>query len=342
MRRGVVHSLEVIRKGDWKLLEAGAEYYDWMNSRLRLYNIREDPREWRDQASSQPEKVAELRARLAELADERSLLPDPEPFAGIPSYPPIVYGANEHAMYGAEVERALRLLGEGNPGPSLLRAEVSGRGVRLVYKETLDGDSVPPASAFRVVVNPGYRPAQVTAVELSGSAVLLTLAQPVQSGETVGLTYEVPDAGAIRDADRIAAVGVTWVTTLGAAFEGVPSAHDGLSSFTLHLRFSEPVQATDSALVESVLEVTGGQITQARQVAGDSALWELTVMPSGLGPRSRGTVTTVGVTPSRWGGRCRGLGSVGTGAHPLWACTAAEEVSLGGTTMVYRHDILTD
>ena len=73
--------------------------------------------------------------------------------------------------------------------------------------------SVPPADAFKVVVNPGYTSAEVTDVEVGESEVLLTLARPVRSGETAGLTYKVPETGAIRDVDGIAAVGVTWVTS---------------------------------------------------------------------------------------------------------------------------------
>ncbi len=282
----VVYSLKVIRKGDWKLIESGAHYNPWQDPSLRpyrLYNIKRDPYENTDLATAEPDKVNELKARLLEHAHEQSFMPGPEPFEEIPAHPPIVYGANEQATFGTEVETALRLLAEGNPGPSLVRAEITGRGVRLVYDQMLDADSVPPASAFRVVVNPGYRSAEVTEVDVRRSEVLLTLEQSVRSGETAGLTYEVPAANAIRDEDGIAAVGVTWVTTLGASFEEVPLAHDGLSSFTLRLRFSEPVSTTASALVESSLELTGGQIMQARQVDGGSGLWELTVSPTGSG-----------------------------------------------------------
>ena len=278
-REEVVYSLDVIRVGDWKLTDKNTRYYTWVSKYLTLYNIREDPYETRQRAVGRSDKVAEL---LQRLAYHRQFARDPEPSEEIPDFPPIVYGSNEQATFGAEVEKALSELEKGNPGPTLLRTEASGDGVGLVYDRTLDAGSAPPADAFRVVVNPEYRSAQVTAVEMSGSEVLLTLSQSLRSGETVGLTYEVPDNGAIRDVDGIAAVGATWVTTLGASFEGAPLVHDGLSSFTLRLRFSEPVLTSASALVASALEAIGGRITQAQQVNGSSALWELTVVPSGL------------------------------------------------------------
>ncbi len=96
--------------------------------------------------------------------------------------------------------------------------EASGASVKLVYSETLDADSVPPIHAFAVVLNPGYRSAELAGVAVRGSEVALTLAQAA-TGDTLGLTYEVPDTGAIRDADRLEAVGLTWAT---AAIEVTP------------------------------------------------------------------------------------------------------------------------
>ena len=211
-RTEVVHSLDVIRVGDWKLMKEGAKYLNWSAGQLRLYNIAEDPYETTNLAAVEiePEKVAELRARLAYHAQ---FARDGEPVEDVPGNWPVVYGEEENAAYAAEVTKALRLREEGILGPALLRLEVSGAVVTLVYDKTLQADSVPPAAAFTLVLNPGYRSAGVTAVEVSGSEVVLTLTAEVADGETVGLTYEVPDTGAIRDADGLAANGVTWAST---------------------------------------------------------------------------------------------------------------------------------
>ena len=124
-----------------------------------------------------------------------------------------MFGAAENTAFGAEVETALTQRQAGNLGPELLRLETSGTRLKLIYNETLDADSVPPADAFTVVVNPGYRAADVVGVEVSGSEVVVTLAQEVGSDDRVGLTYEVPASGAIRDVDGLAANGVTWAST---------------------------------------------------------------------------------------------------------------------------------
>ena len=103
-RQEVVHSLEVIRVGDWKLIEEGASYYGWRNQPLQLFNIRQDPYEETNLAESHPEKVAELRARLA---FHRQSAREPEELEHIPGYPPVVYGEVENEVFGDQVKEDL-------------------------------------------------------------------------------------------------------------------------------------------------------------------------------------------------------------------------------------------
>ena len=120
-REEVVHSLMVIRVGDWKLIEAnGADYENRVEHPVELYNISDDPYEEVNLAASEPAKVAELQARLAA---HRPFARAGEPKADIPNHPPAVYGAEEHALFGAEVLRALRERQRGNPGPTLHQLE---------------------------------------------------------------------------------------------------------------------------------------------------------------------------------------------------------------------------
>ena len=228
-RTEVVHSLDVIREGDWKLLEEDATYYNWSADTLQLYNIREDPYEQTNLAATETAKVAELRERLAY---HRPFEREAEAYEEIPGFPPVIYGKKEQEAFGTYLKKALRQLDAGNPGPALVRAEAFADRVRLVYDRTVDADSVPPTSAFKLVENPGYRSVEVTEVNVTGSAILLTPGQSLRAGETVGVTYEVPATGAIRDTDGIEAVGVTWVTTLPT--NTLPISNDAtLSALTL-------------------------------------------------------------------------------------------------------------
>ena len=228
-RTEVVHSLDVIREGDWKLLEEDATYYTWSADTLQLYNIREDPYEQTNLAATETAKVAELRERLAY---HRPFEREAEAYEEIPRFPPVIYGKTEREAFGAYLKKALRQLDAGNPGPALVRAEAFADRVRLVYDRTVDAESVPPTSAFKLVENPGYRSVEVTEVNATGSAILLTPGQSLPAGETVGVTYEVPATGAIRDTDGLEAVGVTWVTTLPT--NTLPISNDAtLSALTL-------------------------------------------------------------------------------------------------------------
>ena len=70
-----------------------------------------------------------------------------------------------------------------------------------------------------------------------------------------------------------------------ASFRNVPKSHDGESGFTVGLQFSgEPSGLSAKRDAASVLELTGGTVTGAREVAGDAnPAWEVTVAPDGPG-----------------------------------------------------------
>jgi arylsulfatase A-like enzyme len=88
-RREIVHNVPgsarsdtaAIRRGDFKLVGD------------QLFNIKDDPYEQNDLAGKYPEKVRELKGRLAQLARERR---KPEQHLKIPDYPPTVYGEHEN------------------------------------------------------------------------------------------------------------------------------------------------------------------------------------------------------------------------------------------------------
>lgn len=107
-RNEIVHSLQVIRNGDWKLIEQGASYYQWPEQPLQLYNIRQDPYEKENRAAEHPEIVEKLRARLAY---HRRFAREEEPPERIPNFPPAVYGEEEEKKYGPAVREKVSALG---------------------------------------------------------------------------------------------------------------------------------------------------------------------------------------------------------------------------------------
>ena len=83
--------------------------------------------------------------------------------------------------------------------PSLSTATVDGTELALSYSEALDTASVPDKSAFGVTVDDSATAAAdpvaatVDAVAVSGADVVLTLAAAVRHGDTVAVSYTVPD-----------------------------------------------------------------------------------------------------------------------------------------------------
>ena len=66
---------------------------------------------------------------------------------------------------------------------------------------------------------------------------------------------------------------------LTARFRGVPIEHDGTTTFSLQIAFSEPIRTTEEQMQQALI-VTGGTVTRAQQVDGRSKLWEITVTPN--------------------------------------------------------------
>ena len=89
---------------------------------------------------------------------------------------------------------------------------------------------------------------------------------------------------------------------LTVAFEDLPASHDGSTSFTFRLRFSEPIQISYKTVRDRSVEVVNGTVRGAKRVNGSSALWRITVRPSG----------TADVVVSLTGGRACDAGGVCT------------------------------
>ena len=270
-RDELVYAHGVIRKGDWKLIEDYVDYYDPAPESVLLYNIKDDPYETVNLAASETAKLAELRARLDH---HQPYARDGEADQDIPDHPPTVYGAEENTAFGAEAREAATQLRKGNAGPSLLRIAASKARLTLIHDKTLDTGSEPPADAFTVIVNPGYNSREVTDVEISGGEVVLTLAQAAANGDIVGLTYEVPDTGEIRDTDGLDAVGVTWVT----------DAAEDAAAFSVTVA---PQAITEGESATLTIAITNGAVFEEDQsvlltASGTASASDYTVTPATL------------------------------------------------------------
>ena len=126
----------------------------------------------------------------------------------------------------------------------------------------------------------------------------------------------------LSDVDDAAPTIVSSSISPQVSFRNVPEGHDGESGFTVGLRFSgTPAQLTAETDAASVLEVTGGTVTGARQAdEGVNPAWEVTVTPNGLGD------VTIRV-PVR---ACTETNAVCIGGQPL---SEAADAMVPGTSM---------
>ena len=106
-------------------------------------------------------------------------------------------------------------------------------------------------------------------------------------GETFTLTLSNPTVAVLADAEATGTIRNTETTAvaLTASFQDVPASHDGESTFTFGLQFSEDVAGLSyTTLRDDAFTVTGGDVTKARRkTQGSNQSWEIEIEPENRG-----------------------------------------------------------
>ena len=134
-------------------------------------------------------------------------------------------------------------------------------------------------------VDDGGEPERASAVTVE------VMSYPLGGSDTLGNPYN-PDNVHLYDVQpELNTAKITVIAAAGgsspgsaaepltAAFEGVPSSHDGATAFSFRIAFSEAVAVTPEAMRARVLTVAGGAVTGAARVDGESGVWAITVTP---------------------------------------------------------------
>ena len=96
---------------------------------------------------------------------------------------------------------------------------------------------------------------------------------------TASYTDDADNAESLTSAATEAVVAADSLT---ASALGVPTSHDGSTTFTFELRFSEEIVISYLDFSGSVFQITGGTVEKARRLAPPSNIgWEITVEPTG-------------------------------------------------------------
>ena len=201
---------------------------------------------------------------------------------------------------------------------------VNGRTLTLRYGRDLDSGSKPAPGSFVVIVNGGIR--SVDSVAISGREVRLTLSSAVSAADTVTWTYQEPvdpTAAALRDSqhnyqDDGGHRGMSEATNqtprstleaLTARFTNVPASHDGETTFTFNIEFSDSVWMSRGFPRNDMLRVSGGTVTSAHWIDRNTRTWAVTVRP-----QTQGNITVT--LPEPAGNACTGTRAAGAVCAP--------------------------
>ena len=182
--------------------------------------------------------------------------------------------------------------------PRVTESVVNGSSLTLRYDKYMNTSSVPATSSFVVMVNDGIR--LVDSVTIVGREVRLTLSSAVSAADEVTWLYQEPvvtTAAALRDTDGNYAADRgrsafqeaanetprSSLQPLTAQFTDVPSSHDGESSITFNIEFSESVWVGHGFPRDDLLEVTGGTVTSAHWLDRNTKKWAVTIRPETQG-----------------------------------------------------------
>ena len=106
------------------------------------------------------------------------------------------------------------------------------------------------------------------------TVALGSLPSGLTAGATSSVEVTITDSGAQQQQQQQQQ---QTLDPLTAAFEGVPSGHDGATAFALDVRFSEALGETANAPAAASFAVQGAKVADVRKV--ESGLWRVRIKP---------------------------------------------------------------
>ena len=120
----------------------------------------------------------------------------------------------------------------------------------------------------------------MVATDIAGATNATYTLGAAEAGKTLTVRVTFTDDGGTQET-LVSAATDPVPLPLTAAFEALPSEHDGSSIFTFRLRFSEDPAVSYTVLRDESFDVTGGTVKQVRRVNGRHDLREIHIQPTG-------------------------------------------------------------
>jgi len=174
--------------------------------------------------------------------------------------------------------------------PTVTGASASNSAVSLEYSEELDTGSVPSASRFAVQTS-DRRQLQVSGTSVSGRTVTLTMAAPLQPGQTLTVSYDAGAGGQpVKDKSGNAAAAMSGrsVTVPGNAFALTGASASGAS---ITLTFSSRLRPSPVPAASEFRVTAGGRTIAVVSASIEGHTLKLTLEGEGIKPGQTASVS---------------------------------------------------
>ena len=176
--------------------------------------------------------------------------------------------------------------------PRLDSATIDEGVVTLTYDEDLDTASTPAPTRYTITVAAAQR--TVVAVSVSSRTVTLTLANPVQAGQTVSLNYAPPTTNPVRDIGRTPAAAITNQTLTNNTPARAPQLLDAtVKTRTVTLTYDEDLDTSSTPDPASFTATADG----ARSTIDTSSVSTRTVTLTLANPVQDGQTVSLNYAP---------------------------------------------
>lgn len=217
-------------------------------------------------------KVSSSDNKVVELIPAATLEADNDYYINIEANS--IYDSNGNYFIGIknQYQWKFKTLGGDTTPPDIVKAEVSGNVIRLVYNELLNEKQVPSPAQFYVTVAGNAR--NVNSVKIEGNVVFVTLSSTVSSSQQVLISYSRSNSNQIQDlTGNYAPDFANQVATNGFTETNPVVTSSSFNGSTITLTFSENLETIHSlAFTQFSVTVNGVATTISRISQSNNSL----------------------------------------------------------------------
>ncbi|MCR8660492.1 Ig-like domain-containing protein [Paenibacillus endoradicis] len=164
---------------------------------------------------------------------------------------------NYYAGIQNQYQWKIKTLGGDITPPTIVKAEVSGNTIRVVYNELLNEELKPSIASFYATANDKAK--NISSVTIEGNVVFIKLVSSVSTSEKVALSYTKPNSGLIQDLSGNQAASFSGVNVTSGFTENKPTVKSSsYSGSTVTLNFTETLNSINRlAYTQFTVSVNG-------------------------------------------------------------------------------------